>query len=94
MTPEETSNEEATVERPPPTRYEITWANGHTEYVVAHQVIWPSTASALFGGPAQPSRIMFHAYIDGVWTLQLSALEEDIRTVRNAATETAAGESS
>ena len=44
--------------------------------------------ATLFGGPDnRPQRIQFHADIDGQWVLQLSAWEDDIRTVRNCATE-------
>lgn len=69
----------------PPQRYEITWQSGHVETVIAHQVSWPNNAFNFFGGGSstRPSRIQFHAEIDGRWTLQLSALEDDLRTVRN-----------
>jgi hypothetical protein len=75
-----------------PDRYEITWMTGHIETVLAHQVSWPQNGSYLmrgvFGGGVgteaqqEKRRIQFHAEIDGRWTLTLSALEEDIRTVR------------
>jgi hypothetical protein len=67
-----------------PQRYEITWMSGHVETVIAHQVSWPNAGANLFSrGPARPSRIQFHAEVDGRWTLMLSALEDDLRTVRN-----------
>lgn len=70
--------------------YEVTWMSGHVETVVAHQVNWPQRGQFLALGvlgvtteaPGQ-QRIQFHAEIDGRWTLTLSAIEEDIRTVRN-----------
>lgn len=71
--------------------YEITWKTGHIERITAHQVAWPNNArivGGLFGGAVGVDaqqidpRIVFHADIDGHWTLVLSALEEDIRTIR------------
>jgi hypothetical protein len=73
-----------------PTTYEITWQNGHVERIKAHQVTWPNNMANLFAHPdvqEKPQRIVFHAEIDGQWTLQLSAYEDDIRTIRNCATE-------
>lgn len=79
---------EDTLQNKPPTRYEITWKNGHTEYVLAHQVAWPNAFAGMFGTPISAvPRVTFHAYINSVWTLQLSAPEEEIRLIRNAATE-------
>lgn len=70
--------------------YEITWKSGHVETALAHQVAWPQKGSYLASGllgalPSEPgtARVMFHAEIDGRWVLTLSALEEDIRTIRN-----------
>lgn len=67
----------------PPQRYEVTWLSGHVETVIAHQVSWPNNAVRLFTGSPAPSRVHFHAEVDGLWTLQLSALEDDLRTIRN-----------
>jgi hypothetical protein len=67
----------------PPQVYEITWQSGHVETVIAHQVSWPNNAAWIFAGSDRPSRIQFHAEVDGLWTLQLSALEGDLRTIRN-----------
>lgn len=74
----------------PPQVYEITWHAGHVETVIAHQVSHGSQrirVSALMNGEsaseADGRRIKFHAEIDGRWTLQLSAMESDIRTIRN-----------
>lgn len=67
----------------PPQRYEVSWLSGHVETVIAHQVSWPNNFANLFLGAARPARIQFHAEVDGRWTLQLSALEDDLRTVRN-----------
>jgi hypothetical protein len=64
--------------------YEVVWTSGHTERVPAHQVSWTNALQrSLFGDkPAVPTRIRFHAEIDGQWLLVLDALEQDIRTVR------------
>lgn len=77
------------IDHGPLVTYEITWQSGHVERIQAHQVIWPGNALDLFApaGPPRPRRVMFHGEIDGRWTLQLSALEADIRTIRNVATE-------
>ena len=72
--------------------YEITWMSGHVETIPAHQVTWPQQGSMLVAalgiqfGPEAPGarRILMHAEIDGRWLLTLSALEEDIRTIRLA----------
>lgn len=72
----------------PATVYEITWNSGHIERIKAHQIAWPNNYRNLFGGGEErPQRVEMHAEIDGVWTLQLSALVDDIRTIRNTATE-------
>lgn len=70
--------------------YEITWQSGHVETVIAHQVSHDTLkmqVAALgdgsFGMDSEGARIKFHAEVDGRWTLQLSALEADIRTIRN-----------
>jgi len=91
VNPEENTEE---TERPTPSRYEITWKNGHVEYVHADQVMWPNNMARMFGGADTPSRVVFHGYVDGVWTLVLSALEDDIRTIRNCTTEMAIGDES
>lgn len=79
-------------DRGEPDVYELTWQTGHIETVLAHQVAWPGTGMALVragmlfgagdGPPEAPRRITFHAEIDGRWTLTLSAIEDDIRTIR------------
>ncbi|MYX67316.1 hypothetical protein K388_05050 [Streptomyces sp. KhCrAH-43] len=74
-----------------PQVYEITWQAGHVETVIAHQVAHSSQSiqvSALANGEFATKsegqqRITFHAEVDGRWTLQLSAVEADIRTIRN-----------
>jgi hypothetical protein len=70
--------------------YEITWQSGHVEKVIAHQVSHDSMrvrvaalGAGVFGSDSENSRIKFHAEVDGQWTLQLSAFEADIRTIRN-----------
>lgn len=68
----------------PPRHYEITWQSGHVETVIAHQVTYPGAADGLFGRTTpRPPRINFHAEIEGVWTVTLSAPEEDIRIIRD-----------
>ncbi|NUP18336.1 MAG: hypothetical protein HOZ81_20085 [Streptomyces sp.] len=76
-------NPETDSGRGEPDVYEVIWKSGHVETVIAHQVSWPTNAANLFHGANVPTRIQFHAEVDGRWTLQLSALEDDLRTVRN-----------
>jgi len=76
-------------DRGPVTTYEITWKTGHTERFAAHQVSWAGRTSGLFGESCGAPRVLFHAEIEGRWTLLLSALEDDIRTIRNVVTEEA-----
>lgn len=71
-----TSSHPLKTERGAPDRYEVVWESGHVEQVSAHQVLWPN----VFRGGR---RVLFHTEIDGLWTLVLSAVEDDIRTVRN-----------
>ncbi|CAM5508889.1 hypothetical protein [Streptomyces aurantiogriseus] len=77
-------------ENTPPQIYEITWQTGHVETVIAHQVSHDSLkmrvtslGDGAFGTDSEGARIKFHAEVDGRWTLQLSAHEADIRTIRN-----------
>jgi hypothetical protein len=74
-----------------PTVYEITWNSGHVEKLAAHQVTWPNNslgALAMFATKTtSPERVRFHAEINGLWTLMLDAQVDDIRTIRNTATE-------
>lgn len=70
--------------------YEITWQSGHVETVIAHQVSHDSLRTRVaalgdgaFAADSEGARIKFHAEVDGRWTLQLSAHEADIRTIRN-----------
>ena len=74
----------------PPQVYEITWQSGHVENVIAHQVSHDTLrvrvaaiGEGAFATDSEGARIKFHAEVDGRWTLQLSALEADIRTIRN-----------
>ncbi|GAA2630097.1 hypothetical protein [Streptomyces axinellae] len=73
-----------------PQVYEITWMSGHIETVIAHQVTHSALRQAVariegggFATAGEGQRVKFHAEVDGKWTLQLSALEQDIRTIRN-----------
>lgn len=77
-------------ENVPPQVYEVTWMTGHVEKVVAHQVVTGTTRMAAvrvgadsFATESEGARVKFHAEINGVWMLQLSAFEVDIRTIRN-----------
>jgi len=77
-------------ENVPPQVYEITWQSGHVERVIAHQVSTNSLRASTvrvgegaFAVDSEGARIKFHAEVDGRWTLQLSAHEADIRTIRN-----------
>lgn len=68
----------------PPRTYEITWQSGHVETVLAHQVTWPGAGAGLFGRTdSRPPRVQFHAEIDGIWSVTLSAPEDDIRIIRD-----------
>lgn len=74
----------------PPQVYEITWQSGHVETVIAHQVSHDTLKMRVaaigdgsFASDSEGARIKFHAEINGQWTLQLSAHEADIRTIRN-----------
>lgn len=74
----------------PPQVFEVIWMSGHAETVLAHQVTHSSLRQKIgaigegrVASETAGARIKFHAEIDGHWTLQLSALEEDIRTIRN-----------
>jgi hypothetical protein len=63
--------------------------SGHVEYVQAHQVTWPSNQmlDAFVAVQTTSAKIIrMHGMIDGCWTLQLQAREEDIRTIRNVTT--------
>lgn len=62
--------------------YEITWRSGHVERVQGHQAIL-SGGPALFGGRDKPTRFTIHGEINGRWLLVISALEEDVRIVRD-----------
>ena len=73
--------------------YEITWKTGHVEKIQAHQVSWPGNLermTSMFGIATKTQRdprVQFHAELNGRWTLLLSAIEDDIRTIRNVLTE-------
>jgi hypothetical protein len=58
-------------EPPAPDVYELTWMSGHVEQVVAHDVHFAN------------GRILFLADANGRMRVQLSALEEDLRTIRS-----------
>ena len=80
-------------ERGPAETYEVIWNSGHVEYLDAHQVLLPpdenffSLGRGIFGSTetqTKPSRgWVFHAEIEGRWTLLLAAPAEDIKSVRN-----------
>jgi hypothetical protein len=70
-------------ERGEPDEFEVVWKSGHVDRLKAHQVTWPSNTFDLFGGQQGPARVLFHGEVDGRWRLLLSALEDDIRSVRN-----------
>lgn len=59
-----------------PDLYEVTWKSGHVEQIAAHQVIVPNFMT-------RTTRVMFHAEIDGRWTLVMYANESDIQSIRN-----------
>lgn len=68
--------------------YEITWKSGHVERVQCHQITHHSRDTGFAGGllgvqvTHDDRRIQMHGEFDGHWRLVLSALEDDIRTIR------------
>lgn len=75
-------------DRGPTSEYAVAWKNGHIDHLHAHQVSWDdgfSFMAGFYGSPTTPKakRVLFHAEIDGHWTLLLSALEEEIVSIRN-----------
>jgi hypothetical protein len=58
-------------EVPEPDLYELTWMSGHVEKVVAHDVHFAN------------GRVLFLADAKGRMRVQLSALEDDLRTIRS-----------
>ena len=62
--------------------FEITWKSGHVEKVQGHQVMLTG-GPGLFGGPDRPTRFTIHGMFGDHWRLVISALEEDIRIVRD-----------
>lgn len=73
--------------------YEVTWTNGHVETIKAHQVLLPQTFLwsdyMRNGGAERRQRYTFHGQVDGRWILILDAPAEDIRMVRDKASEQA-----
>ena len=82
MTDQPEPSRYAPPERGPIQTYEVTWINGHTEHVEAHQVSFPGSFT-MFGEQPRDPRIAFHGEIDGHWRLVLTCREADVRTVRN-----------
>ena len=72
----------ATYDHGPLDDYEVTWLNGAVDRFKAHQVTHTGL-SIIDTGPPRAHRILFHGEFDGQWRLVFSALEDDIRTVRN-----------
>lgn len=74
-----------TTDRGPTIEYEVVWKTGHVDRFHAHQVSHTGGERFLFSQntPTQPARVLFHGEFDGRWQLVLSALEDDIATVRN-----------
>lgn len=60
--------------------FEITWQNGHVEKVQGHQVT--TTGGGGIFGPGR-KRFSIHGEINGHWQLVISALEDDVRIIRN-----------
>lgn len=54
-----------------PDLYELTWMSGHVERVTANDISFSN------------SRVLFLADVNGRMRLQLSALVEDLRTIRS-----------
>lgn len=68
--------------------YEVTWKSGHVERVQCHQITFHSRDTGISGGVLgvqvthDDRRVQMHGQFDGRWLLVLSALEDDIRTIR------------
>lgn len=68
--------------------YEVTWKSGHIERVQCHQITFHTRDLGLSGGLVgvqvthDDRRVQFHGSFDGRWLLVLSALEDEIRTIR------------
>ena len=73
----------ATYDHGPLDDYEVTWLNGAVDRFKAHQVTSTGGLSFIDVGPLKPRRVLFHGEFDGQWRLVFSALEDDIRTIRN-----------
>ena len=78
------------LERGPLLTYEIQWQSGHVETVQAHQVLLPLSPNGIFGEafgasqqPKVAPRVTFHGEFDGHWRMVLTALAEDIRSIRD-----------
>ncbi|TGB11598.1 hypothetical protein [Streptomyces sp. MZ04] len=54
-----------------PDLYELTWMSGHIERIAAHDISFSN------------SRVIFLADANGRMRVQLSTLEEDLRTIRS-----------
>ena len=54
-----------------PDLYELTWMSGHVEKIVAHEVSFAN------------HRVVFLTDVSGRMRIQLSALEDDLRTIRS-----------
>ncbi|MFE2563139.1 hypothetical protein [Streptomyces mirabilis] len=57
-------------EPPEPDLYELTWMSGHVEKIVAHDVSFAN------------HRVVFLTDANGRMRISLSALEDDLRTIR------------
>lgn len=68
--------------------YEVIWKSGHVERVQCHQVTFHSgntgIGEGLFGVQVRHDdrRILMYGEFDGRWLLVLSAMEDEIRTIR------------
>lgn len=72
-------------DRGPLVEYEVVWKSGHVDRLKAHQVTHCGGSLFAFGTRAadEPERVVFHGEFDGRWQLVLSALVDDITTIRN-----------
>ncbi|MGA4989967.1 hypothetical protein [Nonomuraea bangladeshensis] len=68
--------------------YEVTWKSGHVERIQCHQITFHSRETGIGAGliGVQVSHdercVQMHGQFDGHWRLVLSAIEDDIRTIR------------
>lgn len=71
-------------ERGPLVEYELRWTSGHTERILAHQMLHLGQPMMFFASTnPQVESYMFHGEFDGVWQLVLQVRASEIASIRN-----------